>query len=81
MLSVFHSRDRSLAVRRIIIVQGTSSMMHTDSSTSAALSESIMIGDHNLLCIFILFLGVRGAIFLFSTTFPNSGIMSKFMSR
>ena len=37
--------------------------------------------DPNLICIFILFLGDRRAIFLFSTTFPNSGIMSSSMSR
>ena len=69
-------------VRGIVInVRGTSSTNYTDLSTSAALPESVTIVDHNPLCIFILFLGDRRAIFLFSTTFPNSGIMSGSMSR
>ena len=82
MLSVFHSRDFSRAVHGIFIdVRGTPSMIYTDSSTSAALLESVTIVYPNLLCMFILFLGDRRAKFLFSTTFPNSSIMSGSISR
>ena len=47
-------------------------MIYTDSSTSAALPESVTIFDHNPLCIFILFLDDRRAIFCFLLRFPTS---------
>lgn len=73
VISVFRSRDRLRVVCVIVInVRGTPSMIYTDLSTSTSLPESLTIVDPNPLCIFILFLGDRRAIFLFSTTFPNN---------
>ena len=62
-----------MAIHGIVTgIQGTPNTIYTDSSTSAALPESVTIIDPNPICIFMLFLGDRRTSFCFILCFPTS---------